>query len=519
MKKAVITVTVGEKYEALAKATHPGMADYAEKIGADFIVWRDFLNHSLPAFKKLDIYKALEEYDRVIFFDTDIIIRDDCPDLFALVPEDKFGAFNEFPFTDRVEAMMSYCRVDMNWLLNKKYFNTGVFVCSKAHREVFAPMEEINNFYEQTALNWRLHSLKIPTFELSHKFNRMTCLDWTGESRFDSYVMHYAGAPIQGEQLAEHIKNDLLQWQDRPQKYARKIHFDANGGLGDQVCVEPVIRYLKETVYRDDDVIVTTHYPELFKHLKVRTALKGEAMAEPGHTYFSIKLPPDSNTYAVNNHILTHPVEAASLAAFKGQMPPEAKTIQLKGDRLSGYLENVSERSVLIHAGKSWQTKTFPNYFWERIIHGLIRENIPVALIGKKVDEQFGYVEIAKFDSLMVHDLRDKLSLGELISVIGNAKKGLISNDSSPVHIAGAFENPIHLITIAKAGYRILPFRRGAQTFKANVYGKLLPFQFESNCPYEVRVDRATEEEIINHLPNPEKLVEWVLFEIRNDKL
>ena len=43
MKKAVVTLTIGKKFETLAQLTHPTLKAYANKIGADFIVLSDMI--------------------------------------------------------------------------------------------------------------------------------------------------------------------------------------------------------------------------------------------------------------------------------------------------------------------------------------------------------------------------------------------------------------------------------------------------------------------------------------------
>lgn len=508
MKKAIVTITIGDYYEKISKLTHPTIRAYAQKVGAEFVVINSIGEHSHPGYAKLDIYDLLKKFDRIIYADSDIIIRDDCPDLFQLIPVDTFAAFNEFNQADRIELMLSYAN-DQDWIKNKKYFNTGLFVCSKEHQNVFAKPEiEIMNAYEQTHLNYRLFKLKIKTHNLSHKFNRMTLMDWTGESRFDSFIMHYAGCPFDANTLCEQIGCDLDIWKNRPSHYPRNIEFIVSGGLGDQVCAEPTIRFLKETMYINDRVVVRSHYPRLFQHLDVESVGQQDPIEVNDQRFFTMRLPPDSPNFALVNHILTHPVDCVSIAAFRGQLPPKSKQPKLVGDPISEELSFKLNKSVLIHAGTSWPTKTFPKEFWLKIIDGLLDKNISIVLIGKKVDDVFSYVDLGEITDSRIIDLRDRLSLGELITVIEEAKGGLISNDSSPIHIAGAFDNPITLITIAKEAYRILPIRKGSIEYKTKSFGSSLNFRFDPNCPDEVTVDKASDESIEKSLPKPEDVVE-----------
>jgi len=200
-KNAIVTICMGEKYQKIGELTHPTIQSYAEKIGADFIVLSEKnIAQTTPHWEKFAIKNFLNKYHRIIYFDTDIIIREDCPDLFGIVPEDSLGVFNEAPFTDgRVTTIYQACKEYETTLPNwdGQYFNSGVMVVSRYHKDLFKkPEKEIFNFYEQSYLNIMIAKMKIKTFEITHKFNRMCCMDGkTGEERFDTYAIHYAGVP------------------------------------------------------------------------------------------------------------------------------------------------------------------------------------------------------------------------------------------------------------------------------------------------------------------------------------
>jgi len=159
-----------------------------------------------------------------------------------------------------------------------------------------------------------------------------------------------------------------------------------------------------------------------------------------------------------------------------------------------------------VHPGRSWQSKTFPVWYWQEIINGLIEKGIPVALIGKEVDKDFGHVKV---DGSKCLDLRDKLSLAQLIDVIAEAPV-LISNDSSPIHIAGAFDNWIGLLTSCKEPHHILPFRNGYQEFKSEVFvKKLIERPYEPNLTECQPADTCTEQELLDALEPSQNIVSW----------
>lgn len=139
-KYAVVTIAIGEKYNMIAKFTHTTLKAYADKIDADFIVLDDKKSASLPHWKKFEIFNLLRDYKRLIYVDTDIIIRDDCPNLFDIIPENKLGIFNEGRFTPRWESLREACvsyeeDIDKKW--DGTYYNTGVMVISRFQKELF----------------------------------------------------------------------------------------------------------------------------------------------------------------------------------------------------------------------------------------------------------------------------------------------------------------------------------------------------------------------------------------------
>jgi len=94
---------------------------------------------------------------------SDLIIRDDCPNLFDIVPETKIGIFNEgsvIPeraFQLRQASELYKMKIPKDW--KGEYYNTGVMVLSRRHKKLFFPVkpEEFeSHFYEQSLLNLRI---------------------------------------------------------------------------------------------------------------------------------------------------------------------------------------------------------------------------------------------------------------------------------------------------------------------------------------------------------------------------
>ena len=495
MRKLVLTIAIGKDYKKIAELTHFTIKKYAKKIEADFLcINSQKISQTTPHWEKFQIYNLLNQYDRILYIDTDIIIRDDCPDLFDIVPENKLGMFNEAPWTDRskellIDTCKQYNTTLPDW--NGKYYNTGVMVISKQHKYLFKkPDKEIFNFYEQSYLNMVIAMEKPLISELSYKFNRMTCMDkFTGEERFESYIIHYAGYP-NINWIIDLIPKDIKKWENAKgnYKYIRHIYVNVSGGLGDQINAEPAIRFMQREVYPEADIIVATHFPRIFEHLKDKITIveQGKADLKDDTPYYLISsLPgPETPTWMIISNLLSHTVDYCSIALLRRTLPMKDKQVQLKVnlDDIANLIDITGIKNlndlVVIHPGKHWQSKTFPVQWWQEVINGL-SEKEKVCLIGK--DEAGdppdykagarGTVDVKCPENAT--DLRNLLDLGSLMALLQSAKMS-IGNDSAPIHIAGAFDNHIVLVPSCKHPDHVLPIRHGRVDYKTKALYKRL---------------------------------------------
>lgn len=487
MKKyLVLTIALGNAYKTLGELTHPSIKAYAEKIGADFMaVTERKISQTTAHWEKFQIHDLLNDYERILYIDTDIIIREDCPNLFDLVPNNQLGMFNEGKFTDRSkELMIDICRqygVTLpNW--DGEYYNTGVIVISRCHKSLFKkPSKEIFSFYEQSYLNMRIAEDKIhkelKMYGLSHYYNRMTCMDrFTGEDRFASYIIHYAGYPNIAHAI-NLVPLDLARWEEDKKtgyKYKTHVMVSVNGGLGDQVDAEPVIRYMRKNIYPDADVIVVTHWPELFKHLDLPVYQHGKFFESDLYKrdvpyYVMTSLPgPETVTWAVVSNLLCNSVDYVSIAMLKRTLPLEDKTIKLTYSEsdlkeVQDMLKGVDLKELtLVHAGRHWESKTLPKDWWQKLVDELAADGHKLCMIGKNEETRGVWDLVLPEGTKTTVDL---LSLNNLIALISQAKL-LVSNDSAPVHLAGAFDNYIAVIPTCKHPDHIVPWRKRSLDYK-----------------------------------------------------
>jgi hypothetical protein len=209
----VLTISIGRSHRRLAQLTLPWMERYAARIGADFEVIRDSTGHALPYMEKFRIHDRLEQYERILFLDDDVIVRPECPDLFALVPPGQFGAFLVHGYTDYHDGAITDIQAqlgDIGW--KRTYFNSGVMVLSRQQRDVFQLdpryRVEARFFPDQTVINYNVQRLKIPIFDIGYRFNHSTAPRNSAE-RFQSFIIHYPGKGHRAGSKEEQIALDL----------------------------------------------------------------------------------------------------------------------------------------------------------------------------------------------------------------------------------------------------------------------------------------------------------------------
>jgi lipopolysaccharide biosynthesis glycosyltransferase len=212
MKTCIATLCIGT--EEWIPFTHKPMKLYAERIGADFfVINQKKVNCTLTKkvnpilFEKYQIYDLLEKYDRVLYLDTDILVTPHAPNIFEYVPTEKIGGvFEDFgmDMEDRRKKIqeVQHALGDLNW--KEGFMNSGVFVVSKKHREIFKMIWKYGCYdekYEQTNTNWYIRKAGFSNsiVNLDYRFNYMGIMRvYYGTDPRDAYFIHYAGGGIYG---------------------------------------------------------------------------------------------------------------------------------------------------------------------------------------------------------------------------------------------------------------------------------------------------------------------------------
>ena len=211
MRLALLTLTIGEEFEAIAELTHPLFIKYAHFIGADFHVIRDRNYLALPMpFEKYQIRDFISKYDRILFLDTDIVVKPMAPNIFRIVPNGYFGAYlasRHWNGHDDSIMEIQESLPALNW--SKEYFNSGVMVMDKRHESIFdLDHGSFVGFYEQTQLNYNLQKLKFRFFDITYRYNHVELIKKPIKDN-SSHFIHYAGPGHANGPRVNQIRNDF----------------------------------------------------------------------------------------------------------------------------------------------------------------------------------------------------------------------------------------------------------------------------------------------------------------------
>lgn len=293
----------------------------------------------------------------------------------------------------------------------------------------------------------------------------------------------------------------------------KRLLFRTWGGLGDQICAEPTIRYAIK-MFKDCEFFLASEMPELFGHLKFKKVfdLREEVPNYRRFLLFDTITPPDDSNlvWQFFSHMLVNCVDFPSLCALRSQLPIEDREIKLypPTPKLPEDLLYKIEGGVLVHPGKHWQSKTFPKKFWDGVLAGLKAEGISPIIIGADTDDNRGTVDV---DTEGCTDLRNKLTVMESIWACQRATV-VLTNDSSPLHMAASGHAWIGFVATCKHPDMITHWRNGQWQWREKNFGRGGVWEVIDYCPnkkQKVEAEFVPPELLESWLPNPNDMAEW----------
>ncbi len=233
MECAIVTLAVGSMSQKMLTLVKPFFKAYSKKIGADFIIIdKVVVNGYASHLEKFQIYNLFEKYQRVAYLDIDIIVQENTPNIFNVVPFDRIGIVydngdNTIRSLNRVREIQNVQRSlgDVNWV--EGYANSGVIVLSDIHKKIFTHPELREKFQsgfkDQTLINYNIHKHGFKLYQLDKRFNGMEINGFSsrcknpktnkrGNNKTDAYCMHFANEGNKIVQMFNVIKR--LKFKD-----------------------------------------------------------------------------------------------------------------------------------------------------------------------------------------------------------------------------------------------------------------------------------------------------------------
>lgn len=283
--------------------------------------------------------------------------------------------------------------------------------------------------------------------------------------------------------------------------HPKSIVFVAQGALGDRVCAEPVVRSIRNTFPSSDLHVVGERC--FFSHLK-------DVMIHEFEDRFNVQsVDVVMNSFHMQDRISVtclHIVDFISLSTIGRCLPNREKkiSISVSDDSLSKF-SFVDRGSLLVHCGSTSENRTFPVEWWQEVVD-LISKKRSLVFVGKSLESGKGFLEVTCPKGCL--DLRNKTSLDDFIALVST--NDLLTNDSFPLHAAGAFDNNIFVMPTARHPDHLLPFRNGSQSHKTKCFFKRL--MSDDFFPWgTVFYDSIPQgKNIMDYLPSPKDVCEGV---------
>lgn len=287
------------------------------------------------------------------------------------------------------------------------------------------------------------------------------------------------------------------------------------GGIGDQICAEPTIRFAIKQ-FSDCKVSLASFQPDLFRHLKFESVYDLKKVQPIWEKYFPFDtiLPSTHIQWQFMSHMLINCVDFPSLCAFRCQIPTADREITLRPSITDFEIArnalgaNISSALVAIHAGKHWPSKTFPKEWWDAVIAEVKRLGAVPVLVGADAGDERSTVDVDPKECI---DLRNRLSITQSVALLQTVPV-LLTNDSSPLHMAASGEAWIGYIATCKHPDYISHWRRGQWNWREVNHGLGGIWNEISYCPNHVNdlsAEFVPEAMLASWLPNPLDFAAW----------
>lgn len=300
-------------------------------------------------------------------------------------------------------------------------------------------------------------------------------------------------------------------WKAVERGVEKNILITTWGGIGDQICAEPTVRFALEN-FKDVEISLATHIPELFRHLKFKEVFDLDKVTPNFENYLVFKTIAEQQdlSWQFINHNITNCVDFPSLSAFRCTLPISYKRVQT----FTEPIPLPEDTRIVIHPGAHWDSKTFPKQWWDDLITYLVGLQFKPIIVGKRMDDNRGTVDVQTEGCV---DLRDKLDLNGF-AYLCKVADVVLTNDSSPLHLAAAGRAFIGYLATCKHPDYLTHWREGQWGWRMKNLsrgGLWNDLDIVPNKEKEVTIDKCTPEQMWAWLPDPLDVAEWAVFAAR----
>lgn len=297
------------------------------------------------------------------------------------------------------------------------------------------------------------------------------------------------------------------------------------GGLGDQICAEPALRFALRT-FKGCKISLASEQPALFQHLPFERVfdLNSEQPIWAKYLVFDTIKPPTDIQWEFMCHMTINCVDYPALCAFRCQLPVADREVRLvptesdtgvARNMLYGpFVPEAFTPYVAVHPGRHWQSKTFPKAWWDAVISCIADAGCVPVLIGGDTDDNRGTVQVETSRTL---DLRGKLSVMQSVALLQTVPV-LLTNDSAPLHMAASGAAWIGYVATCKHPDYISHWRFGQWSWRMKNFGLSGIWDVLDYCPNkdnEVSAENVGDALLASWLPKPEDFAGWATEKAR----
>jgi hypothetical protein len=256
------------------------------------------------------------------------------------------------------------------------------------------------------------------------------------------------------------------------------------GCLGDIVNITPVIKYLSKC--HNQKLYLETNLPNLFKNNpyieKIYDVNIGEFIPEHVVIY-------DFNGHHHNG--IQKQIRKMHLVDYWSThlgciLTPEERTLEFYPDPLD--IDLPEGRYVVVNPSITWESRTWDQEKWEKLINMILDLGYKVVVDGKDVTYGDDKKSFFKIDNPNVINTGNKLNLSQIWHVINNSF-AIFTMDSGLLHLAGTTDTNIIELGSAINPYYRTPYRNGRQDYKHKFVGGFCKLFCQSDMKYNVLGD------------------------------